>query len=495
MDSLGRPWLRFIGYALGFFLFACVRWITNSFGNPTIQQILYHLHFLPDLLSQPDRIFVVTFTVECVLAPLLLAGALCFIERVLSSHIRGAESFRRTASPTVRRSVRYAYVFLPHIVLISGVIIFGYRYSLLSYLASRVGEDRFAQLYVDPRNVRLHRTAPVKNLVLIYIESLEDTYRDKAIFGVNLLDRLDALPGVSFDYRPAPGTGWTIGAIVGTQCGIPLQFVTQMDDLETGEHVRSFLPGAVCLPDILHGYGYRNVFLGSASLSYAGKGKFLRSHHYDQAFGYEEWRKIRESVHGWNVWGIYDDDLFAFAKEKLVELHQSAVPFNLTLLTVDTHNPGGFYSRSCRAEGPSQFQTIIRCVSGEAADLVNFIRDRGFLADTNIVIIGDHLAMPNPVYSKLLSSPHRKIFNKFISASPFEKSSDEIIPFDLFPTLLEFVGIQVDGQRLALGRSGIFHGSVWPQGPRQESSADVLNFSRKYEGLWTDLTTKPDGAR
>ncbi|HKE93929.1 MAG TPA: sulfatase-like hydrolase/transferase, partial [Povalibacter sp.] len=329
-----------------------------------------------------------------------------------------------------------------------------------------------------------------KNLILIYVESLEQTYSDEAIFGADLLERLDALPGVSFEsYVPAPGTGWTIAAMVATQCGIPLQFVTRLDDTETGEHVRTFLPGAVCLPDVLHRFGYRNVFMGGASLAFAGKGKFLTTHHYDEVYGFKDWLKARSTLHEFNLWGIYDDDLFSRAKEKLVALHDTGAPFNLTLLTLDTHHPEGYYSTSCRTQGPREFATIVRCASGEVAEFVDFARSRGYLEDTNIVIVGDHLAMPNPVYSKLLSSPQRRIFNKFISTTALEKSTDEIIPFDLFPTVLEYVGIGVDGQRLALGRSGVQRsGTVWPQGPRMETSPEILNFSRRYEELWTTAT-------
>jgi phosphoglycerol transferase len=490
MDSpLRRPWIRFLLYALGFFLLACVRWITNSFGNPTIQQILYHLHFFRDLVSEPDRLFLVTFAVECLIAPLVLAALVVIGERGGRSLLHARTTLEGSLG-IFAGHVRLVAAALPAAVLVFSAVVFGNRYSVLSYVASRFGEDGFGRLYIEPDKVHLQKRE-LKNLILIYVESLERTYSDKAIFGENLLEQLDAVSGTSFDsYVPAPGTGWTIGAIVGTQCGIPLQFVTRMNDVETGEHVRSFLPSATCLPDILHRFGYWNVFLGGAPLSYAGKGRFLQTHHYDEIYGYSEWLKAATALHGSNAWGIYDDDLFRVAKQKLIALHNAARPFNLTLLTLDTHHPNGLYSKSCSSEGAHEFQTIVRCVSRELADFIGSVQSEGYLEDTNIVVIGDHLAMPNPVYSKLLSSSHRTIFNKFISRASFQKSTNEIIPFDLFPTLLEYVGIEVDGQRLALGRSGIFRGSLWPQGPRPETSPEILNFSRKYDELWTEATVK-----
>jgi phosphoglycerol transferase len=484
MALLCRPWIRFASYAVGFFLLACVRWITILFGGPTIQQILYHLHFFGDLLGTPDRWFVATFVVECLIAPLLLAAAVVFVERVTTKPGHETSTTESHRFPKRSQFIRQTLTAFPSIVLLCGLIAFSYRYSVPSYLASRFGQDRFADLYVDPGRVQLQKSQQ-KNLVLIYVESLEVTYSDQVIFGKNLLEQLDLVPGVSFSsFVSAPGTGWTIAAMVGTQCGLPLQFVTRMNDMETGEHVTSFLPGAICLPDVLHVFGYENVFLGAAPLSFAGKGNFLKTHHYDEAYGNEEWLKAQTPRRGTNAWGLYDDDLFALAEAKLTTLHKAGRPFNLTLLTIDTHQPNGFFSGSCRAKGAKNFQGIVQCVSGELADFVDFARSNGYLEDTNIVIIGDHLANPNPVYAQLLSSSHRTIYNKFISIFPFQKSTEEIIPFDLYPTLLEFVGIQVDGQRLALGRSAIFRGITWPRGSRPEVSEDILNFSRKYEQLW-----------
>lgn len=41
-------------------------------------------------------------------------------------------------------------------------------------------------------------------------------------------------------------------------------------------------------------------------------------------------------------WGYEDEKLFSFAKEELLNLSQSGEPFNLTMLTVDTHFEDGW---------------------------------------------------------------------------------------------------------------------------------------------------------
>ncbi len=47
--------------------------------------------------------------------------------------------------------------------------------------------------------------------------------------------------------------------------------------------------------------------------------------------------------YGYRVWWGYEDKrLFEFAKEKLTELSTQDQPFNLTMLTVDTHFEDGY---------------------------------------------------------------------------------------------------------------------------------------------------------
>lgn len=505
IDEMSRPdWRsldlrllsRFLIYFLALFFMACQHWIRESFGSPSIQQIIYHLSFSEGLISDTDTAFLVTFVTECLAGPVALACLIMLAERWFGDFAGARLQPRQNGSAWPFRLSRAMAAGLPVCILSVSLLVFALQFSVFSYAASRFGEDHFAQLYVDPADVKL-KQGTLRNLILIYVESLESSYSDPDIFGRDLLTDLNRLPGLSFEsYRPAPGTGWTIAAMVATQCGVPLQFVTRMGDTENGENLQSFLPGAVCLPDILERFGYRNVFLGGAALSFAGKGTFLASHHYDEAYGYIEWLRSDVQLSGNNEWGVYDDDLFRFARRKVVSLHENGTLFNLTLLTIDTHHPAGYYSTSCRRAGARRFEDIVGCVSRELVDFVAFVKDKGYLRDTNILIVGDHLAMPNPVYDRLKSNPQRRIFNKFISAAPLTGNTQEIIAFDLFPTLLEYVGVQIEGNRLGLGRSALFEAEATrSRRPRPEASEQILNFSRKYEALWTsDRARWPDPA-
>ena len=66
----------------------------------------------------------------------------------------------------------------------------------------------------------------------------------------------------------------------------------------------------------------------------------------------------------------------------------------------------------------------------------------------------------------------------------FEKL-EEILGFDLFPTILEFIGFDVDGDRLGLGYSGFSAGKILPaENRKQEFEKHLMNYSQSYLELW-----------
>jgi phosphoglycerol transferase len=457
-------------YFLAFFLLGFAHWLGASFDSPTIDQILYHLHYSEGAGVEMSRIFLMTFAMECVAFPLAFAVAAGFLHR------------------TVSRALPLAARLLPVLAVCAGMAVLMAKLSVFSWIGYHFAEDRFARHFVDAAKVQV--TQPpgqrTKNLVLIYVESLEETYGDTRVWGRDLLKPLRGLGGVSFgNYQGAPGAHWTIAGMVATQCGVPLRVVSQYDLKDRGGQDRAFLPGATCLSDVLHAHGYRNVFLGGAPLSFAGKGKFLRDHHYDAVYGREEWIKEGAAAHSLGEWGLYDDELYARAKVKLKELHAAGRPFNLTLLTLDTHNPHGFRSPGCRKRGLRSFEDIVECASEQAADFVHFMRQGGYLKDTHVVIVGDHLAVSNPVYDALRKIENRRIYNQFIAESPPQKNTDGILPFDLYPSLLHFIGFRVEGDRLGLGYSAFGAARAPAEAERLgDLMLPSLSGSDSYGRLW-----------
>jgi phosphoglycerol transferase len=471
---------RALTYFIAFALICFGAWIHRFFGKPDLDQIAYHASLGVNGLATSDPILVDHFLRWCVIAPLVLVTA------ALAAEWRGTGPRLRARLPArMQGFCAELCANMPQLLLASTLVYWVIDTSAVRYIDKSFGVDYFGTHYVPPQTVRL-QGGHTKNLVLIYVESLEAAYADANLFGADRIAPLTQLQGTSFaHYRQVPGTGFTIAALVSTQCGVPLERVGLFDLNTQGQVLDDFLPGATCLSDILEQHGYRNVFMGGASLKFSGKDKFLRRHHYDEAYGKDEWIAQGADPGNMNGWGMYDDDLLARAKDKLRQLHAAHRPFNLTLLTVDTHEPEGFKSRRCDASGPHQFEAVVTCSARDIAGFVAFVKQSGYLNDTDVVILGDHLARKNPVADQLETLPERYIFNKFISREAMHKNREEIVHFDLLPTLLEFIGFDARGKPLGLGFSGFGVEEAKPAPDRfAQMTENLLNRSDAYLHLW-----------
>ena len=459
----------FFAYFAAFFPIGLASWIHGTFGYPTIDQILYHLHFSDEAAVKMSGLFAFTFVIEALTVPLLSAAVAAWVHRAAARKWPGWP----------RQVLRT----LPHAGMIASTTALLLQFSVFSYAAAHFQPDRFAEAYVAPQAAQGEAAKP-RNLILIYVESLEGTYADAEIFGTDLLAPLRSVGGSSFaGYRQADGANWTIAAMVATQCGVPLR--VHSDFNLRSDVGRVFLPGAVCLGDLLRTHGYRNVFLGGASLSFAGKGAFLRDHGYDEIWGREEWRKAGTAPEELGWWGLHDDALLARARAQLDALHAAGQPFNLTLLTLDTHGPDGFLSPTCRRRGVDNFAGILTCTSEQLAGFVQYVRDRGYLEDTTLVILGDHLAGGTPLDAKLRKSTNRRMFNLLLAHPQPTLNTRELLPFDMFPTLAELAGLRVPGGRLGLGVSGLGEPDTGDGPPRlDEAALRALVGSGAYARLW-----------
>ncbi|MYM33706.1 sulfatase-like hydrolase/transferase [Duganella sp. FT94W] len=472
--------LRGGAYLLAVFLLCFSYWLHRSFGQPDLGQIAYHLSFGVELADAVDPVVVRRFVRWCVLAPPIFLAVLYYAER------RWLRMIEKT--PPRGHALLYClHRWFPQLMVLGAALFWMSDVSAFKYVTEDFGPDYFGANYVRPDAVTITAHRP-RNLVLIYVESLEQGYSQRAVFGHDLLAPLNNLPGFSFgSYQQVAGTGWTIAAMVATQCGVPLERVTLLDGNTQGQAMDSFLKNAVCLTDLLAARGYRNVFMGGAATAFAGKDKFLSQHHYHEMYGRAEWRKSGVPESAMNGWGLYDADLFARARTRLRELSASGGKFNLTLLTVDTHEPEGHLSPSCARRGFRGFDGVVSCTAQEVEDFVRYARDNGYLRNTNIVILGDHLARKNPLTEKLSQVSERTIFNRFIAQDAPPPNRAQMLHFDMLPTILEFVGYDVPDGRMGLGYSGFnTHRAQPPKQRTADMEQNLLNRSPEYMALWAE---------
>lgn len=490
-----RHFTKFTAYFLGVFLLLLESWINHKFGTPTFEQFIYHIQFGTEGLVDVDPL-IIRGLLEQVALAIILAGALFALEgAIIEVNKIGIREYCAKARRALRVKTVYAANFtanvlfnvfrfkLPIILIGLGFFALLLRLSFFSYISALEYKSYFSENYKAP--TKLVPPISKRNLILIYMESMEKGYSEKGLFGSDLLAPLNNISKNSTsvgNFKQTAGTGWTIAGIVATQCGFPLRPISMWDQNKATEEANDFLGNATCLGDILQGAGYTNVFLGGAGLEFAGKGKFLEAHGYTDTYGRHEWVKRHETeIDGW---GLYDDRLFANAKKIVDQLAQKDKPFNLTILTLDTHGPTGRYSNTCKREGVKDYEGIVTCDASIVADFVRYIRQKNYDKNTDIVIIGDHLLMRAPTSETLEKGKNRSIFNKFISQIPLTPNRDTIFHYDVFPSIMYILGFRFDDNKLGLGASvfGDLYGDTLDKEVDLDSKLQAP--SAEYLELW-----------
>ena len=317
-----------------------------------------------------------------------------------------------------------------------------------------------------------------RSFIFIYGEGLERTYLDQSLFP-DLAVGLRGLEtsGTTFtNISQTSGTSFTIGGLVGSQCGIPLVTSSGGNSMSG---MSKFLPNAVCLGDLLSARGYHLSYLGGASLDFAGKGKFLKGHGFQDVQGRDQLAsKLTDSTYQ-SAWGLHDDSLLDIAYDKFLELSSMSKPFGLFMLTLDTHHPDGHVSKSVADLTYENGDVpILNAVARADRMLSGFIRrvlDSPEGKDTLIVLCSDHLAMQNGATERLEKGNRRNLFTIIDPSQRQHVTIDkEGTTLDVAPTVLHALGYR--GQ-LGLGRDLL--------GDERSLSQELPNFKASLEG-WKD---------
>jgi len=290
-----------------------------------------------------------------------------------------------------------------------------------------------------------------KNLLMIYLEGLERLYMDESVFP-DLTPNISALNESGWqqlDMQQTKGGAWTMAGIVSSMCGTPLVY----ESILTGNQVMysNLLNQTVCLPDVLHNAGYHQVFMGGASTEFAGKGNFLSQHSFDEVLGREELLPRLENQTTLNSWGIYDDSLFELALAEFERLAATDEPFNLTLLTVDTHHPIGEPSPNCPVYSPSDNTILqsVHCTDDLVGRFITLIQSHPAYQDTIVVLMSDHLAMRNNAFPLFPENYDRKLYFNVLNADSIDTSQFTSTTMDIAPTVLDLLGVDHDIHFLA----------------------------------------------
>ena len=450
-----RSVLTILVLLAGNLLFFLTIWMVNKYENVTLDQFIYAAKSSAAganrSLMKSAKVRVGVFGVVATMLELLLywvcAGA---VRRFRAGRI---------ARFVVRRAVALAMA-----ILIFAAGLFTVKLNLVRFVSAAATESEFIEdHYIDPNLAQLTFPEEKRNLVYIFLESMESSFAETEAGGPiheNFIPELTQLAqeNVHFSNDESlggamgfAGTTWTAAAMVTQTSGINVQ--VPLDAAYFGGE-DGFMPGVVSLGELLEDAGYNQTLLVGSDAEFGGRDAYFTEHgNYNivdmNTLKDRGW--LPEDYRVW--WGFEDAKLFAAAKLELSALAAQGEPFNFTLLTCDTHFPNGYRCQECQGEYPERYPTVMRCSSRMVYDFVRWIQEQPFYENTTIILSGDHTTMDPDFMEGANEDYVRTIYNCIINPAvePVRETNREFGTFDMFPTTLAAMGVQIDGDRLGLG--------------------------------------------
>lgn len=468
-----------------------ISWMFKTWTNLSMDELVYHL---TAPIEGTNKDMILNYLQSC-LVPTILILLIVIILYIIFS----------------KKKSFYLYIGGgAGIAIIALIVALTYAWNQLdvgNYLKNQnVESDFIEQYYVNPEETVITFPEIKRNLIYIYLESMEVTYTDEkngGAFDEDVIPELTQIAQDNEDFSGTdsklnggyafPGTTWTMAAMFAQTSGLPLNVSIGQNNMDTQE---SFLPGITALGDILEQNGYSRTLMIGSDATFGGRALYFTDHgNYDlEDYNYAiEQGWIPSDYRVW--WGYEDERLFQNAKNKLMELSAQEEPFNLTLLTVDTHFEDGYVCDICPDKfGDNQYANVMACSSRQVDAFVKWIQEQPFYENTTIIISGDHLTMDSDFCNDVSDDYERSVYNAFINLpenldTSFEKTHNrEFSTMDMFPTTLAALGAEITGEKLGLGVN-LFSGveTLTEQCGREKLDKELKKKSTFYDMLINDV--------
>ena len=433
------------------FLFTAINWQIRKFGKVTYEQILFHMNIS---LDDETKLF------ESFLQNTVLVTVIFLLLVFLLFGVKWQKQGKWQVIQLWVKKYQNKIAFLSLIVVFGFVL---WRLNIAEiikdYRSRNLVSDFYEKYYIYPQEVEIEASQNKRNLILIFLESMEASlFKDSDDFmpeiaklakdNVNFKDN-----GSIGGFWQADGTQWTQAALVSQTCGVPLHLPIENHNKFLPKY--GYLPKAWCLYDVLKKYNYNQTFVTGMAKHYAGVDKFFETHGQVKILDWAVWENkygkeyIEDDVRD-NV--LRDNELYEEAKKEILSLSSQKEPFAFTMMTLDTHFGEEYFDdKNCDVVYKERYKNVYRCASKKVYDFVNWIKKQDFYNNTNIVLVSDHLVMNDDIFDEKAG---RRNLNIFINGAKYpQKQMRSFSSFDIYPTILESMGFEILGHRLGLGVS------------------------------------------
>ena len=408
---------------------------------------------------------------------------------------------RKSVEINVHKTAQNVFVALGAFVFAASLFYVNGFFGVSEYFAGKFQTTSlYENYYVDPENVEISKEGKGKNLILIYLESMETSYASKEDGGsqdTNYIPNLTQLArdevnfsenGLLGGYHNTMGSTWTAGSLFSSTAALPYP-----TGKGAAKNADNFLPNVTSLYDILDQNGYDQYYMCGSDAYFGGRSTYYQTHGnltiYDHSTAIED-GYIPEDYHVW--WGYEDAKLYDIAKDKILKATKSFHPFSFTMITADTHFPQGLICHKCGDGFNTTGETVVSCADCQIQEFIDWCKQQDFYDDTVIVILGDHPRM-DKIMPNETAGYERTSYACFVNCSDKNADSTNRVytQLDLMPTTLGAMGFEIEGDRLGLG-TNLF--SDQPTLAETMGFENLNNELRKNSQFADDLFGRVNGA-
>lgn len=390
------------------------------------------------------------------------------------------------------RTFLFSIVFFVISAFSSAFLLKAWRYPEIAKKvhAKPTASEFYEKNYIDPKSTKIVPPEKKRNVIVVFMESMESSYFDTEHGGVFEKTPIPHLQKLANDANNGEknvwangfvggenleGTSWTVAGLLSKLCAVPYfsPFETVSEKQGSSHKKTVCLPNAVCLTDILKEQGYTSIFSIGSEKQFENRDALFESHNitvHDIKW-YKENGFIPKDYQVF--WGFEDEKLYSIAKKELDALSQNEEPFFYGFLTVDTHFPKGYKCNLCQNNFDSQMFNVLQCADNQIFNFLEWAKSQKWYENTTIVLLGDHCYLNAPQNNfiaektclpKKEAESKRRFLTIILNISDVVNYRQNTVQnnryfssFDIMPTILEAMGNKIASESndvgIAFGRS------------------------------------------
>lgn len=182
--------------------------------------------------------------------------------------------------------VKKILLFLIFIFFCYAIYLFVTKFYIIDYVKGNLQKlTFFEEHYIDPETVNVSFNKEKKNLIYIYLESMETTYADYSNGGQFEKNYIPELMELAYDNLYfsnsnklggadfISGSSWTTAAMISHTAGVPLKSISNGN-----EEYENFMLGVYSLGEVLEKNGYKNYLMVGSDATFGGRHKYFKQH-------------------------------------------------------------------------------------------------------------------------------------------------------------------------------------------------------------------------